>query len=303
MVWQSFKSAGPVRTISTSLGLFTGGYVVGWQAGYFPSFKMPFSKTSSYSTTPPPITQYVYFDVALNEAPLGRILLGLYGETQPKTVANFAALCLKENKIGFSYHKTPFHRIIPGFMLQGGDVTNGNGTGGMSMYGRRFKDEDLTIPHSGKGTLSMANAGANSNNSQFFICTGETPWLDGKHVVFGKVVDGMDVVDAIEAVGTPSGAPTGKVTIMDAGTWTPPPVEEELTPLEALKERLDVINEMSIKLAEKKKDIAPDLYSELIHDLEMERARVQKALPEMQKDVKAQEGNKKNIASDTGKEP
>jgi peptidylprolyl isomerase len=162
------------------------------------------------STTSAAENPKVALDVNIDGKPAGTITLELFADTVPKTAENFRALCTGEKGTGksgkpLSYAGSPFHRIIPGFMIQGGDFTRGNGTGGESIYGEKFADENFERKHTSPGLLSMANAGPNTNGSQFFITVAETPWLDGKHVVFGQVVDGMDVVKKMEEQGSRSG--------------------------------------------------------------------------------------------------
>ena len=163
----------------------------------------------------------VYFDVTIGGNPAGRIIFELFPDT-PRTADNFRFLCTGEKGIGRSgkalhYRGCVFHRIINDFMIQGGDFTRGDGTGGESIYGDKFRDENFIRRHTEPGLLSMANAGPHTNGSQFFINTVPCPWLDGKHVVFGRVVEGMNVVRAMEAQGSKSGRTRVPVVIADCG--------------------------------------------------------------------------------------
>ncbi|KAL7738288.1 hypothetical protein ACLKA6_006618 [Drosophila palustris] len=157
----------------------------------------------------------VFFDIRIGGNDAGRIVMLLRADVVPKTAENFRQLCTHEQ--GYGYKGCTFHRIIPEFMCQGGDFTNNNGTGGKSIYGKKFDDENFSLKHNSFGTLSMANSGSNTNGSQFFICTTKTDWLDNKHVVFGHVISGADVVRKMERCGNKSGTPTQKIIIYACG--------------------------------------------------------------------------------------
>lgn len=178
------------------------------------SFIRRYFSTNVYSN---PKNPKAFMSISINDKPLGNIVFELYKDKNPKTSENFLSLCKGYKNL--TYKNNVFHRVITGFMAQGGDITNGNGTGGMSIYGRTFPDENMSVKHLYRGMLSMANAGPNTNGSQFFITFGPCSWLNGKHTVFGHIIKGEDILSQMEQSGSDNGVPKKKIMITECGEY------------------------------------------------------------------------------------
>jgi peptidylprolyl isomerase len=210
------ESVKKVRELQMNFAKRKGGNIWAWAVGLL-------ALVSSLSCTQVTMSNpKVFFDITINGTAAGRITFELFADVVPRTAENFRALCTGEKGIGkqgkpLIYKGSSFHRVIPQFMLQGGDFTRGNGTGGESIYGEKFADENFKLKHDRPFLLSMANSGPNTNGSQFFITTVVTSWLDGKHVVFGKVLEGDALVKKIESFGSQNGKTSATITISNSG--------------------------------------------------------------------------------------
>eukprot|EP00347_Sterkiella_histriomuscorum_P008819 403343625 len=173
--------------------------------------------TDAISPYRDPKNPWIYLQLARDNEDIGRITFELYANRAPKTVENFRSICCGDNEKRYTYKKSVFHRIIGNFMAQGGDFENGDGTGGKSIYGSKFRDENIQTRHFKRGCLAMANTGPNSNNSQFYITFCPTDWLDGYHVVFGEMIEGEQTLMLLELSGSKKGDPTSEITITDCG--------------------------------------------------------------------------------------
>lgn len=190
-------------------------YILFLMFGIASAFRPLSSKMGSMARSLSMKNPRVFFDLEIGGKKEGRVEFELFADVVPKTAENFRALCTGETGIGYKGSK--FHRVITDFMCQGGDFTKGDGTGGVSIYGSKFADENFKLKHSKAGLLSMANAGPNTNGSQFFITTVVTPWLDGRHVVFGEVTKGMEIIKVCEANGSQSGKTKVPIVVADCG--------------------------------------------------------------------------------------